>query len=213
MTFFATRARRSRPVRSARGRRGARGKVSRARPSPRFLPSARLVRAMALGEREAELEVSVVSSETRTTKSRRGGRRARGRDPTGADAVRARALARRSSRDASFPPPPARRARGTRARRPSYRPTPHRRLSEKVSFVTPPESLFASPDPHLPDRRRARTLEMWLALRNQRVKLHLFSGFVEPRSAPKRPARALTAPTPSPSTRFFPVASSDRPLT
>ena len=67
MPFFATRARRSRPVRSARGRRGARGKVSRARPSPRSLPSARLVRAMALGEREAELEVSVVSSETRTT--------------------------------------------------------------------------------------------------------------------------------------------------
>lgn len=136
--------------------------------------------------------------------SRRGGRRARGRDPTGADAVRARALARRSSRDASFPPPPARRARGTRARRPSYRPTPHRRLSEKVSFVTPPESLFASPDPHLPDRRRARTLEMWLGLRNQRVKLHLFSGFVAPRFAPKPPARALTAPTPSPLDAFFP---------
>ena len=44
---------------------------------------------------------------------------------------------------------------------------------------------------------------MWLALRNQRVKLHLFSGFVAPRSAPKRPARALTAPTPSPLDALF----------
>ena len=64
-------------------------------------------------------------------------------------------------------------------------------------------SLFASPYPHLPDRRRARTLEMWLALRNQRVKLHLFSGFVAPRSAPKRPARALPAPSLSPIHALF----------
>ena len=127
--------------------------------------------------------------------SRRGGRRARGRDLTSTDAVRARALARRTSRDMSFRPPPARRARGTRARPPSYRPTPHLRLSEKASFVTPPDRFSRRLTPHLPDRRRARTLEMWLALRNQRVKLHLFSGFVAPRSAPKRPARALPAPS------------------
>ena len=60
------------PVGSARGRRGARWRVSRARPSSRFCPSARLVCAMAMGEREAELEVSVVSSETRTASQGEG---------------------------------------------------------------------------------------------------------------------------------------------
>ena len=60
------------PVGSARGRRGARWKVSRARPSSRFCSSARLVCAMAMGEREAELEVLVVSSETRTASQGEG---------------------------------------------------------------------------------------------------------------------------------------------
>jgi len=60
------------PVGSARGRRGARWRVSRARASSRFCSSARLVCAMAMGEREAELEVSVVSSETRTASQGEG---------------------------------------------------------------------------------------------------------------------------------------------
>ena len=191
------------PVGSARGRRGARWRVSRARPSSRFCSSARLVCAMAMGEREAELEVSVVSSETRTA-SQGEGVAERGDETLRAQMRCAPAPSRGGHLEICHSDLRPRDARARNSRASSLVPSdasPPTLGKSVVRYAT--GSLFASPYPHLPDRRRARTLEMWLALRNQRVKLHLFSGFVAPRSAPKRPARALPAPSLSPIHALF----------
>ena len=137
--------------------------------------------------------------------SRRGGRRARGRDLTSTDAVRARALARRTSRDMSFRPPPARRAREELARvlprtvrcltsdsRKKRRSLRHR-IAFRVALPPPPR-----PTQGANARDVARTSE---SARKTSPLQRVRRAAIRPETPRSRPPRALSFPHPR---AFFP---------
>ena len=159
------------------------------------------------GRREGGVEVSVVSSERGPRVKARGSPSA-GTRPTSTDAVRARALARRTSRDMSFRPPPARRANSRASPRPSDASPP---TLGKASFVTPPDRFSRRLPPPPRPTQGANARDVARTSESAR-KTSPFSGFVAPRSARNarsRPPRALSFPHP----RAFSVASLGNPLT
>lgn len=75
-------------------------------------------------------------------------------------------------------------------------PAPRVSRPKGVNLVAKKFSVPLPPRPSFP--RRERTLKMWLALRNSRVKLHLYSGCVHPslaRTNPSGSSRPLSPET------------------